>query len=110
MVLSGSKKHLNPSKDNMENYNENSDVGYFIEVDVQYPKKLHGLHDDLSILPKWMKIEKVSFNDEKEYIIHKGNSNEALNYGLVLHRKCIESKSCPKSYNDMNTELRKNAK
>ena len=36
----------------MENYNENSDVGYFIEVDVQYPKKLHGLHDDLSILPK----------------------------------------------------------
>ena len=79
MVLSGSKKHLSPSKDNIENYNENSDVGYFLEVDVQYSKKLHELHNDLSILPKWMKIETVSFNDEKEYIIHKRNLNEALN-------------------------------
>ena len=52
MVLSGSKKHLNPSKDNIEHYNENSDVGYFLEVDVQYSKKLHELHNDLSILPK----------------------------------------------------------
>ena len=31
----------------MEKYNEESDAGYFLEVDVQYPEKLHELHNDL---------------------------------------------------------------
>ena len=31
----------------------------FFEVDVQYPEKLHDLHNDLSFLPKRMKSEKV---------------------------------------------------
>ena len=32
-------------------YNEESDEEYFLEVDVQYPKKLHDLHNDLLFLP-----------------------------------------------------------
>ena len=32
------------NKDFLNNYNENSDVGYFLEVDVKYPKKLWGSH------------------------------------------------------------------
>ena len=32
-------------KDFMKNYNENSDVGYFLEVDEEYPKKLWGSHN-----------------------------------------------------------------
>ena len=36
-----------------------SDEGYSLEVDVQYPEKLHELHNDLSFLPERMKIEKV---------------------------------------------------
>ena len=28
------------------------DIGYFLEVDVQYLEKLHELHNDLSFLPK----------------------------------------------------------
>ena len=35
----------------MKSYNEESDEGYFLEVDVQYPEKLHELHDDLPFLP-----------------------------------------------------------
>ena len=35
------------SKDFMENYNEDSDEGYFLEVDVQYPEKIPVLHNDL---------------------------------------------------------------
>ena len=38
---------------------EESDKGYFLEVDVQYPEKLHELHNDLPFLPERMKIEKV---------------------------------------------------
>ena len=32
------------NEDFINNYKEESDEGYFLEVDVQYPKKLHELH------------------------------------------------------------------
>ena len=43
----------------IKNYHEESDEGYFLEVDFQYPEKLHDLHNDLSFLPERMKDEKV---------------------------------------------------
>ena len=43
----------------IKSYNEESDKGYFLEVDVQYLEKLHDLHNDLPILPERIKIEKV---------------------------------------------------
>ena len=36
----------------IKNYNENNDKGYFLELDVEYPKKLFNLHRDLSFLPE----------------------------------------------------------
>ena len=44
------------NEDFIKHYNEESGEGYFLEVDVQYPEKLH---NDLPFLPKRMKIEKV---------------------------------------------------
>ena len=41
----------------IKNYDENSDKGYILEVDIKYPRKLHGLHSDLSFLPKRMKTD-----------------------------------------------------
>ena len=35
-------------EDFIQNYDENSDKGYFPEVDVEYPKKLFNLRRDLS--------------------------------------------------------------
>ena len=35
----------------IKNYNEQSDEGYFLKIDVQYLKKLHELHNDLPFLP-----------------------------------------------------------
>ena len=35
------------NEDFIKSHNEESDEGYFIEVDVQYPEKLHELHNDL---------------------------------------------------------------
>ena len=43
-------------KDFIKNYNEESDEGYFLEVDIQYPDKLHELHNDLPFLPERMKL------------------------------------------------------
>ena len=42
----------------MKNYNENSNKGYILEVDVKYPKKLHDSHSDLPFLPRRIKIDK----------------------------------------------------
>ena len=47
------------NEDFIKSYNEESDERYFIEVYVQYPEKVHDLHNDLPVLPEIMKIEKV---------------------------------------------------
>ena len=43
-------------------------VKVFLEVDVQYLKKLYEIHDDLHCFPKTMKIEKVK--KLAKYVIH----------------------------------------
>ena len=44
----------------IKNYNRNSDKGYFLEVDVEYPKNLFFLHSDLPFFPERKKIEKCN--------------------------------------------------
>ena len=99
----------------IKNYNEESDEGYFLEVDVQCPEKLHDLHNDLPFLNKRMKIEKVeklvtNLQDKTEYVIHIRNLKQALNHGLILkkvHREIkFNQKFWLKPYIDMNTNLR----
>ena len=47
-------------EDFTKNYNEDSDKGYILEVDVEYPKALHDLHSDLPFLLERMKINKYN--------------------------------------------------
>ena len=104
------------NEDFIQNYNEESDEGYFLDVDVQYPQNLHELHNDLPFLPERMKIEKVeklvtSLHDKSENVIHIRNLQQALNRGLVLIKinRVIKfnQKVWPKPDIDMNTKLRK---
>ena len=46
-------------KDFIENYNKDSDKGSFLDISVQYPEKLHDLHNGLPFLPATMTVEKL---------------------------------------------------
>ena len=43
-------------EDFIKNYDEDSDVGYIIEADIEYPKDLQSLHSDLPFLPERMNV------------------------------------------------------
>ena len=46
------------NEDFIKNYDENNNVAYFIEANVEYPKELHTLHSDLPFLPESMEVNK----------------------------------------------------
>ena len=46
------------TKEFRKNYDEDSDKGHILEVNVKYSKKIHCLHEDLPFLPEIMKIGK----------------------------------------------------
>ena len=105
-------------EDSIKNYNENSDIGYFIKVDIEYSKELHDLHCDLLFLPERMKINKYSklvcnLYDKKNYFVYIRALKQALMQGLKLKKvhKVLRFYQKPwlKPYIEMNTELRKKA-
>ena len=78
------------NEDFIKSYNEDSNIGYFFEVEVQYPEKLHELHNDLPFLPEGMQIRKVEklvvyLRDKKEHA-HIRNLKQALDHGLILKK------------------------
>ena len=75
----------------IKNYNENSDKGYNLEEDVEYPKNIHKLHNDLPFLPERMKINKCSklictMQNKENQDIHIRALKQALNNGLILKK------------------------
>ena len=107
------------NQDFIKNYDENSSKGYFLEVDIDYPKELFNLHKDLPFLPERKKVEKVEklicfIENREKYVIHIRYSKQALNHGLKVknvHRVIqFKQNAWLKVYIDLNTELRKNVK
>ena len=102
----------------IKNYDENSNKGYFLEVDVEYSKNLFNLHKDFTFLPEREKIQKCeklvcNIKDKEKYVVHIRALKQALNHGLKLKEVYriiqFKQKAWLKPYIDMNTELRKKA-
>ena len=55
------KKNISKfNEDFIKTYDEDSDKGPILEVDIEYPKNVHDLHSHLPFLPERMKINKCS--------------------------------------------------
>ena len=99
-------------------YDEDSDKGFILDVDVKHPKRLHNLHCDLPFLPEKMKLNKCiklvsHLYDKNNYVVHIRALKQALGHGIILKkvRKVIQfnQEECLKEYIDINTKLRTKA-
>ena len=95
------------------------DIGYVLEVDVDYSKTLHKLHNELPFLPEKMRLGKVeklicSLYDKEKYVVHIDTLKQAMEHGLVLKKvhRAISFKQSAwlKKYIDFNTKERTKAK
>ena len=90
-----------------------------LEVDLEYPKKLHDLHNDYPLAPEQIKVNNVeklipNLWNKKKYIIHYENLKQYLNFGLKLtniHRGIkFEESQWLKNYIALNTDFRTKAR
>lgn len=97
---------------------DDSDIGYILEVDVAYPTFLHDKHSDFPFLPEkkcpeWAKQQKLllTLDNKERYVCHYMILKQAVLNGLVLkkiHRVIQFNQSCwLRPYISFNTEKRK---
>ena len=131
------EKQIN--KINLDKYKDNSKKGLILEVDLEYPKELHDLHNDYPLAAEKIKVtndmlsdysKKISdkynistglvhkliptLSNKNKYVIHYRNLQLYISLGLKLTKihRVLEFNQSPwlKQYIDFNTEKRKNAK
>ena len=97
---------------NWENYS------CILEVDLEYPKELHDLHNDYPLAPEQIEVNKVeklipNLRDKEKYVLHYKNLKQYLDSGLELtciHRGIkFEESEWLKPYIDTNTKFRTKA-
>ena len=79
------------NEDFIKNYNEESDEGYFIKVNIQYLENYMNFSKYFPFLPEKITIEKfekpdTNLHDETEYAIQIRNLKQALNHGLIFKK------------------------
>ena len=135
----GGFKWINPNKFDLDSVEKDSKKGYILEVDLEYPKELHDLHNEYPFCPEHKRVTYDILSDyckgivkehnikpskyskfiatlgnKKKYVIHERNLKQAIDAGLVLKKihRVLEFKQKPwmKKYIKFNTEKRKMAK
>ena len=131
------EKQIN--KINLAQYNEDSNKGLILEVDLEYPKELHDLHNDYPLGPEKIKVTnnmlsgyckkiqnkfKISTGlvhklfptlcNKEKYVLHYRNLQLYLDLGLKVKKvhRVLEFNQSPwlKQYINFNTQKRTQAK
>ena len=118
------------------NVSENSPIGYILEVDLEYCKKLHDSHSDYPLCPERIEISSdilskycsenadqygvnvgsvkkliPNLGEKVKYVVHYKNLEYYLSLGMKLVKICrilsFKQSNWLKSYVDFNTEKRK---
>ena len=126
-------------KANLAKYKVDSKKGLILEVDLDYPEKLHDLHNDYPLASEKLKVtqdmlspycKKIAdkygisiglvqkliptLSKKENYVLHYRNLQLYLDLGLKITKvhRVLEFNQTPwlKQYIDFNTEKRKNAK
>ena len=135
----GGFKWLSEEEVNLSKYNDESEKGLILEVNLEYPEELHDLHNDYPLAPEKIKVtegmlspycreiakkfgvkiglvEKLVptlFNKER-YVLHYRNLQLYMFLGLKLTKihRALEFNQSPwlKPYIDFNTKKRAKAK
>lgn len=103
------------------NVADDSEFGYILEVDLEYPRHLHDPHKDLPFCPEHKKppgskLEKLltTLDTKSHYILHYRTLKQALKNGLQLKKihRILRFKQKPwlKTYVDLNSKMRQEAK
>ena len=86
-----------------------------LEVDLEYPKSLHDLHNDYPLAPEQIKINKVkkripNLGDKEKYVLHYENLKQYESLGLkikkILRGIKFKESSWLEKYIALNTKLR----
>ncbi|GFX62826.1 uncharacterized protein TNCV_3351521 [Trichonephila clavipes] len=99
------------------NLSDESDVGYILEVDLEYPSDLHDKHSDFPLAPENKPPPNckeprllTTLEPKTKYILHYSNLKLYLKLGLVLKKihRVLKFFQSPwlKNYIDYNTKLR----
>ena len=79
------------NEDFIKRYDEDNNTGYFLEVDVDYPKTSFNSHKDLPFISERKSVQKVeklicSIEGKEKYVIHVRALKQQLNHVLKLER------------------------
>jgi len=102
--------------ENWERFSDQEGKGCILEVDLEYPKALHDLHNDFPLAPERLKTKNkvdkliLNLNNKTRYVIHHENLKQYLDLGMKVKKIhsgiSFPEKAWMKSYIDKNTELR----
>ena len=90
-----------------------------LKVDLEYPEKLHDLHNKYPLAAEKLKVGNVeklvpNLNDKKNYVIHYENLKQCESMGMKIkkiHKGVkFEEEDFMKQYIDLNTKLRMKSK
>lgn len=124
---------------NLTAYTKDSEKGLILEVDLEYPKELHDLHNSYPLAPEQIKVQKnmlsnyckqiaekyhistglatkliPTLNKKERYVLHYRNLQLYIDLGLKVSKihRVLEFNQSPwlRKYIDFNTQKRKYAK